>query len=535
MKDDNNDENLIPEQKIRKTHTEEVPEEIRKQIIDLHTKGYGTRKICPRVGCSRKIVRRVLREEGLLEISPREATKLVGFEAAIEERLKQGLTVTRILREIRALGYTGGRTILAELVQVLKTQHAIETSKKKKVTTRFETQPGEESQIDWSPYRVVIAGRLVFVKALGFLLCWSRKLFLHFFDNERQNTLLEGLAMAFEYFDGSSIRVVLDNMATAIVARYGPNGRPIFQQPFLDFANHYGFTPFPCHVQDPNRKGKKEKSFRLVETDFLRGAEFESLDDLNRRAKIWLDQTTDCANLRIHGTTHRVPNEAYLSERDFLIRLPEKRFPVYESAVRIVDADSTLSVRGNRYSIPAHLANRSVAVHLFAEHFEVLDRDQKIAFSRRYVDDANKGPPVIDPTHYQSLKRRHRQSGQRLHEAFLLRFPKLEPLVTGLFEKMKSLTPVHLRALLRLADQYGEEAFVTAAIRAQEFRRFDARAVERILEKEHGAQELTADPPLGGVGPSRIGEVESGSLDDYSHLDRRDTKTSEDEPNGGEE
>jgi hypothetical protein len=373
------------------------------------------------------------------------------------------------------------------------------------------------------------------VKAFGCLLCASRKLFLHFFDNERQNTLLEGLAMAFEYFDGCTIRVVLDNMATAIVARYGPNGRPIFQQPFLDFAAHYGFTPFPCHVRDPNRKGKKEKSFRLVETDLLRGAEFESMNDLNRRAKIWLDETPDCANLRVHGTTHRVPNEVYRSERELLIRLPEKRFPVYEQSVRIVDADCTLSVRGNRYSVPAGLAHRSVAVRLFAEHFEVLDREGRIASSRRYVDAADKGPPAVDPTHYQALKRRCRHHDKRLHESFLARFPALEPLVTGLFDKMKTLTPVHIRALLRLAEQYGQEAFVAAATRAQQYRRFDARAVERILETEHGAPDLNADPPLGGVGPARIGDVESGSLDDYSHLDGDNASASDRDNKSGEQ
>lgn len=502
-----------------KSPKNDIPEEIRALIIDLHEKGYGTRKISPRVGCSRKTVRRVLHEAGHLKLRPHEAAKLEGFEAAIEERVKRGLTVTRILRELRTLGYQGGRTILADLVRVLRSQYSIETQRKK-VTTRFETRPGEEMQIDWSPYRVLVAGRPIHVKALGCLLCASRKLFLHFFDNERQNTLFEGLVMAFEYFDGCAIRVVLDNMATAVVARYGPGGKPIFQQPFLDFAAHYGFTPFPCHVQDPNRKGKKEKSFRLVESDFLRGAEFESMDDLNRRAKIWLDETPDCANLRTHGTTHRVPNEAYRAEKDLLIRLPEKRFPVYEHSIRVVDADCTLSVHGQRYSVPAGLAHKSVAVRLFAEHFEVLDRYDHIAFSRRYLDSADKGPPVIDRTHYQTLRRRSPHQDKRLHEAFLARFPALEPLVIGLFEKMKTLTPVHIRALLRLAEAYGEEAFLAAATRAQTYRRFDARAVQRILETDLGAPQFDPDPPLGGVGPIRIGDVESGSLDDYGHLDR---------------
>ena len=509
----------VPKHPEKRRRVEEVPEEDRQEMIHLKKTGYGTRRIADRVGWSRKIVRQILTEEGLLKPEPPQASKLARFEEAIEERVKKRLTTSRILREIKTLGYSGGRTILAERVRALRIEHSIETKQKKKVTRRFETPPGQEMQIDWSPYVVSVGGRDVVVKLFGCLLCACRKLFLYFFDNERQTTLLEGLAMAFEYFDGCTLRVVLDNMTTAIVARYGPHRKPIFQQAFVDFAMHYGFTPYPCQIRDADRKGKKEKSFQLVEADLLRGEAFASMDDLNRQARIWLDQTPGAGNLRVHGTTHQIPNEAYRSERDLLIRLPEKRFPVYEHSIRPVDADCTISVRGNRYSIPAGLANRSVEVRLYAEHFEVLDTYGHLSFSRRYVGAAQKGPPVIDPTHYETLKRRPKHGGPRLHEAFLQRFPELEPLVTGLFEKMKSVTPIHLRALLRLCETYGEEAFVAAAKRAQAYRRFDAWAVNRILQNEHGLSDDAPDAPLGGIGPMRIGEVDFGSLDDYGHLD----------------
>lgn len=374
-------------------------------------------------------------------------------------------------------------------------------------------------QIDWSPYNVLIAGCLVTVHAFGCLLCSSRKLFVHFFRNERQSTLLEGLAMAFEYFGGCAIKVVLDNMATAVVARYGPDGQPIWQPAFAEFAAHYGFKPFACRIRHSDRKGKKEKSFRLVEDDHLKGSEFESFDDLNQRTRIWLDETPDAANLRVHGTTKRVPNEAFLSERDLLIRLPDKRFPVYERSVRVVDSDSTLSVHGTRYSVPDPLANRSVEVRLFAEHFEVINQLGRVAFSRRYVADSEKGIPVIDSTHYASVPRRPRGGHERLDQAFLKRYPSLGQLASGLLLKMKSLAPVHIRALLRLANHYGDEAFLAAATRAQQYRRFDSKAVGRILEQQHGPAEDPPVAPLGGWGPIIVGDVEPGSLDAYEHLD----------------
>jgi hypothetical protein len=221
-----------------------------------------------------------------------------------------------------------------------------------------------------------------------------------------------------------------------------------------------------------------------------------------------------------------------------LIRLPDGRFPVYEQSVRVVDDASTLSIRGTAYTVPAALASRSVGVRLYAEHFEVLDRQSRIAFSRCYVPDSEKGRLVIDPTHYANLPQRPRtgSDGQRLDEGFVRRFPQLSPLVDGLKHRMKTLAPVHISTLLKLCDHYGQEAFVDAATKAQGFRRFDAFAVKRILEKSHPAPEQEALPVLSGHGPLALGQVDSGSLDDFAEFDdvSAETKHGSSNPKGGD-
>jgi transposase len=510
-----------PTSRRRGRAPEEISQETREEIIRLRS-FYGSRKIAPRVQLGRKLVRRVLDEAGLMPpVQPQaEASKLDPFREQIESRVRVHLTTTRIHREIAALGYDGGRTILAQLCRDLRNK--LTTAPRKKVKRRFETGPGREMQIDWSPYLVPVGGRPVKVHALGCLLACSRKLFVRFYRDERQSTLLEGLACAFEYFDGAPLRLVLDNMATAVLGRTGPEREPLWHPRFLDFVRHYGVEPFACRVRDPDRKGKKEKSFRLLEDDFLRGSAFSSWEDLHERLRVWLDETPSVANLRIHGTTRLVPNEVFTTEHPFLIRLPAHRCAVHEEGVRFVDQDATLSIHGTPYTVPTGLASRSVAVRLYAEHFEVLDREGRIAFSRRYVDDAHKGRLVIDPTHYANLPRRPHGDGgvggERLDDAFVRRFPTLSPLVDGLKRRMKTLAHVHLRALLRSAERYGEPAFLVAAQRSQEFRRFDALAVERILERTCPVPDEPV-ASLGGHGPAALGEVEPGSLDDYAALD----------------
>lgn len=329
--------------------------------------------------------------------------------------------------------------------------------------------------------------------------------------------------MAFEYFDGVTKRLVVDRMAQAVLGTIGPSGKPLWNPGFMDFVRYYGVEdPFACKVRDPNRKGKKEKSFRLVEDDLVKGSEFASWEDLNgRRRPEWLDGTPLVANNRVHGTTGRVPNEVWLEERPLLVQLPEARFPVHQDDVRVVDQDSTLSIKGTRYTVP-DLANQAVPVRLYALHFEVLDRTGRVVFSRPYAEGQEKGRLQLDPSHYPPLRRAERGAGARLEESFLARFPSLDPFVQGLKLRMKTLAPIQLRQLLRLADRWGEALFLTAVARALEYRRFEAGAVRRILEREHPLPAGDLDlPPVGNAaGTALLGEVAPPSLDDYGHLDR---------------
>jgi len=505
-----------------------LPPEERQEIVEQYREGRSIRRIAEALGRRRKTISLTLEAEGValrptVTHSPTQTSKLDPFRESIRAKAAQGLTTTRILREIAELGYTGGRSILGRFVRSLPSARPTPLAKR-----RFETGPGEEMQVDWSIYTVLIAGVMCTVHALACVLAYSRYLHLRFYRNERQSTLLEGLARAFEAFGGCTLRLVFDNMATVVLARLGQKRTPLWHPRLLEFARHYGFEPFACRVRHPDRKGKGERVFYYAEKDLLRGSTFASTDDLNQRAEVW---TSSIANRRCHGTTRLIPAEAFLAERDFLVRLPEARFAVHEDSVREVYPDATLSIHGTPYTVPHHLATQTVPVRLYAEHFEVLDRQGRIVFSRRYVGEQDKGRLQIDGHHYLGLPGSPADSGPsgpaaRIEEALLARFPSLAPLVEGITRRMKSLAHIHLRALWRLAQTHGEEHFLAAATRAQEYRRYDTQAVRRILER---LDPLPPEPPAPVSVQSRartaLGEVDPGSLAQYAHLDTTTTTT----------
>ena len=520
-----------PRRRRKRRRSQATPDDV-ETIKKLHALHFGTRKIAKKVGLGRHVVRGVIE---LLPPSPlmpavpaSPAGKLDPFREVIEEKVGLGLTVTRILREIREHGYRGGRTILGDCVRTFKPP----TLRRKRIWRRFETGPGLETQVDWSPYEVTIAGQRRVVHAFQAILAFSRKAHVRFYWNERESTLLEAHVEAFKDFGGVTHRFVYDRMATVVLGTIGKNREPIWNPRFIQFCCHFGFDPFLCAPKDPNRKGKVERGFWYLERDFLRGREFASLEDLNQQVAAWLKEI---ANPRVHGTTGRIPEQAFLEEeKALLIRLPDSLFPTFDEELREVDQGAVVWIRGTPYTIPARLAeSKRVAVRLYSNHFEVVDQRGQVGFSRRYVPEEKKGRLVLDSTHYDGVGPRPSAPPgalRRMEDGFLKRFPTLAELLAGLKVRMKSLFPVHLRALLRIADRWGDGAFLAAAARAQSFRRFDAQAVRRILEQQTPLPD--EEPGCSSMAESRalieLGDVDGGSLDDYAHFDSQAADEPED-------
>ncbi len=510
-----------------------------KDLVRLHKLGLGTRKIAKKIGVGRKTVRNLLTQRGLLKARRLSkssgggvnVSKLEPFREEIKKKVQDKLTNARILREIKAQGYQGGLTILADYTRTLR----IHPHPTKKVWRRFETAPGEEIQFDWSPYRVPIGGSSRLVHAFAATLGYCRKAHVRFYPDEREPTLLEAHVHAFEDFGGVARRGVYDRMSTVVLGTIGKEQTPLWNPHFRDFVKYYGYEPYLCKVADPDRKGKDERIFWYLERDFIRGTSFASFDDLNAKVRLWLDEV---ANQRVHGTTRKIPDEAWHQERPFLIGLPDSRYPAYDEQLREVGPDAVVSVRGTPYTVPAKLASQKVCVHLYSDHFDVCGPKGQVAFSRPYVPDAERGRLVIEPMHYESVRRRGPLPGgsvATLEDALLSRFPGLAALCAGIRLRMKSLAHVHLRALWRLADRYGDEAFADAARRAQSYRRFDAQAIRRILEHEHPLPPEEPEAPLTAAARvlMKLGNVDGGSLDDYAHLDSDSNGTTPD--HGGDD
>ena len=116
----------------------------------------------------------------------------------------------------------------------------------------------------------------------------------------------------------AATKCIIDN--TNLARLRGAGSQAVIVPEMDAFSKRYGFQ-FVCHALDhPNRKAGNERSFWSVETSFLPGRTFESLEDLNQQARQW---ATERMEHRVLTKARVIPAQLFEHERLYLNPLPE--------------------------------------------------------------------------------------------------------------------------------------------------------------------------------------------------------------------
>lgn len=328
-----------------------------RMIQILKKQGVYLKDIAEELGVDPRTVRRALKR-GSAPGKERKKTesKLEAYKKAVDQLLSEGVWNTQvILREIQKEGYAGGYTILREYVQPKRPLRA------NRATVRFETAPGQQMQSDWGEVIVEIAGQATKVHFIVNQLGYSRRFHFWCTDSQDGEHTYEGIIRSCEYFGGTTEEVLVDNQKAAVL-EHPANGKPYFNERFVDLAGQYGFTPKACKPYRARTKGKDERMVGYIKGNFfVRYRSFESWAHLNQLAEQWLREEAD---QRLHGTVKEIVAERFQREQPALKPLPRIRYDTSYFEFRRVSWDSYIDVRGNRYSVPAELVGQRVAVRI---------------------------------------------------------------------------------------------------------------------------------------------------------------------------
>jgi len=233
------------------------------------------------------------------------------------------------------------------------------------------TAPGEEGQVDYGGGPMVRdphSGRYRRTRQFVFTLAWSRKSVRLLTFSSSTRIWAELHEKAFARIGGVPRTIVLDNLREGVLTPdiYDPALNPIYR----DALGHYGATPMPCRVRDPDRKGKVESAVAHSQKTPLKGLRFETMEEAQAYLDRWEERWAD---KRIHGTTKRQVAAMFAEERPALLPLPLEPFRYYQYGERTVHLDGCVEVEAAYYSAPPGWMGRRVRVQWNGLHVRLLD------------------------------------------------------------------------------------------------------------------------------------------------------------------
>jgi hypothetical protein len=238
---------------------------------------------------------------------------------------------------------------------------------------RVPDEPGAEMQHDTTRYGIVLGGVRASLVASLLYLRYSKRRYLRFYRMFNRFRMKCFLHEALMFWQHAAPVCIIDNTN---LARWRGTGKDAVMVPEMAaFAQQYGFR-FVCHEKNhPNRKAGEERSFWTVETNFLPGRQFQSLEDLNQQAFQW---ATVRLEHRPVGKSRLIPAQAFDHERPYLVPLPAHIPAPYLVHERDTDQYGYAAFDGNYYWVPG-TSRAAVNVFEYADRLKIYQRAECVA------------------------------------------------------------------------------------------------------------------------------------------------------------
>jgi transposase len=448
-----------------------IDQDKRNAIYQLYRTGMPLREIARRFQLSRNTVREIVRNQAAMpnqvrkdkiQVDPELLAKLYlecdGWLQRVHERLVE--------EEQVRISYP----TLTRLARQLRLGEPADTR-----CERVPDQPGAEMQHDTTVYQVKLAGRRTKLTASLLYLRYSKRRYLRFYRVFNRFMMKCFLHEGLTFWDHAAPLCIIDN--TNLARLRGSGQRAVLVPEMVAFAEQYGFR-FLCHeIRHANRKAGEERSFWTVETNFLPGRTFESLEDLNRQAFEW---ATIRMEQRVVPKTGLVPARAFEEERPSLTKLTPHLPPPYLAHERDINQYGYASFAANYYWVPGS-DRGSVKVLQYADSLKIY-RHRLCVAEYPLAADGLKGQfiaPEGQPAPRQTPRKRRRES--REEEQRLRALGE----AVGVYLDAAFQTPGiqrhrFVRQLFSLSGQVSPRIFVQTLERAYRYRIFQIETLNRI-------------------------------------------------------
>jgi hypothetical protein len=467
-----------------------ISQDRRTTVHTLRSQGVSRKEIARLAHMDVKTVRKIL--AGMASDTPPARTDKVAIDEALLAQLHQDCKgyvqrMHELLTEEH--GIQIGYSSLTRLVR-----DAGLGVKHKPRSCHVPDVPGEEMQHDTSEHDVRIGGVQRKVISSGLYLRYSKMRYVLFYRRFNRFTMKCFFDEALRHWGYCAPNCIIDNTHLAIL--YGSGSSAVMCPEMIGFGNNYGFTWKAHAMGHADRKAGTERNFHTVETSFLPGRTFDSLEDMNAQAIQWA--TVRYAK-RPQAKTKLIPAMLFETEKSSLVKLPDYVSAPSMEHHRVVDEYGYVSFNGNYYHVPQSLTKRTVVVVQYAYHLGIMDGITE-AVRHTIAADGIKNERIVEPGHT-PLPRyapKNRKLGCELEEKKLR---EMGETFSGYLEQAKNpqsgvkQRPAFVRGLYALSKRLGASLLERALTRAQAYNVFDLGAIERIAVQ---FIEMSEEAPIHG-------------------------------------
>jgi len=440
--------------------------------------------------------------------------KLDPFVENMEDLLDEypKITGVRMFEELQSLGYDGGISLVRERLGKIR------PAPKKQPIMRFETDPGVQGQMDWSPYTIKFTeDGIKDVLCFSYILGHSRRHYIDFTLNRKFHTLIRRHRDAFSYFGGVPLQCLYDGEKT-IVLRFEA-GQPVLNPSFVAFMTHYNCKVII--VRKARTKGKIEKPFQYVENNLLNARKFRTFEHLRETSKWWLKEKSD---KHIHDTTKRSPLDFFIErEKDALQKLPCHPYDTSEVKLLVARCNAVVEFETNFYSVPENyiadimsLKATENEIFIYSPELELVASHERIPIGSNKTSE--------NPEHRTSKQVKY--GLESVKEAFLALGNSADTFLKGLKEQTHRKCGFHVRYILNMKEKYHAKDINIALKHANQYQAFDCKAIERILTskaKTRTLESIRNDKARKEL-EKGLPKIKQRPLDDYSELFSNDKK-----------
>jgi transposase len=350
----------------------------------------------------------------------------------------------------------------------------------KKRSEHVEDVPGEEMQHDTTVYTQVIGGIRQKIICSGIYLRYSKMRYVRFYKNFDRFTMKCFIDEALRHWGYCARVCIIDN--TNLAVHYGTGSSAVMHQEMVAFADNYGFIWNAHALNHPNRKAGTERNFYTVQTNFLPGRTFSSLENLNEQAYHW---ATKRFALRPQAKTKLIPAQAFEYEKPSLRLLPPYIAQPYVPLKRRVDEYGYVVVDTNYFWIPEKVqVKTSLSILRYQTEIVIYESNKELV--RYKLPPANVRNEKIVPQGIKTKPRgepNDRKPGHDQEEKCLREMGTVVQEYIDFIKTKKSgvkRIPGFIRGLYRLSKDLTPALFIQTVQRAHQYQVNDLQTLHRI-------------------------------------------------------